>query len=265
MAKSDEFEIEFKRQYIKLFTKADKLRFNPRCLIYSDDDDPGENDIKDQQTEKNSKLFYFLAGFIILLFSRLFLNGDLHFHHISSSIAEAITFAAGFLNISQQSLKGSQCAVQLPYFLTNLMSPPANCSMCRGLRTIEKIKNLSKERFERLYAYSGRPVIVTDAMLNWTAREKFGFEFFAELYNNSGSDASRNCQFFPYQTKYQNLMEVFNSGPNTDRTFFSSEPWYIGWLDFWIEKLQSHFIFSKQCLDFKSNKISHFHFDAKPC
>lgn len=236
MAKRDEFEIEFKRQYIQLFTKADKLGFNPRCIIYRDDDEPGEDGIKNRkQAEKNSKPFYFLAGFIILLFSRLVLNGDLHFHHMHSSMTEAITFAADFLNISQQSLKGSQCALQLPSFLTNLLSPPANCSMCRGLRTVEKIKNLSKEKFERLYAYSGRPVIVTDATLNWTAGEKFGFEFFAELYNNSGYDASLSCQFFPYQTKYQNLMEVFHSGPDKDKIFLGSEPWYIGWLDFWLK------------------------------
>jgi len=28
------------------------------------------------------------------------------------------------------------------------------------------------------YAYSGRPVIVTDAMSNWTALRSFSFDFF---------------------------------------------------------------------------------------
>lgn len=75
------------------------------------------------------------------------------------------------------------------------------------------------------YAYSGRPVVVVDATINWTATEVFSFPFFKSLYDGVDAD----CQFFPYRTEFKSLQDVLDMG--TDRSLLErgTEPWYVGW------------------------------------
>ncbi|CAL7940419.1 unnamed protein product [Xylocopa violacea] len=75
------------------------------------------------------------------------------------------------------------------------------------------------------YAYSGRPVVVTDAMANWTATTKFSFAFFKSLYD--GEDA--NCQFFPYKTEFKSLQDVFEMSESRASLEEGTKPWYVGW------------------------------------
>lgn len=78
------------------------------------------------------------------------------------------------------------------------------------------------------YAYNGRPVIVKDALTNWTAMEAFSYEFFRELYTKeSSSDGwrSHRCQFFPYKTEFRSLNEALTMSHQRR----SSRPWYFGW------------------------------------
>ncbi|CAG2164130.1 unnamed protein product [Oppiella nova] len=65
-----------------------------------------------------------------------------------------------------------------------------------------------------LYAYSGVPVVITDAMVNWTATEVFSFEYFKNIYPNESpalDNYDRNCQFFPYKTQFKRLREIIRS------------------------------------------------------
>lgn len=75
------------------------------------------------------------------------------------------------------------------------------------------------------YAYSGRPVVVVDAAINWTATEVFSFPFFKSLYE--GVDG--NCQFFPYRTEFKSLREVFEMSAGRSLLEKGTEPWYVGW------------------------------------
>lgn len=78
---------------------------------------------------------------------------------------------------------------------------------------------------EGRYAYSGRPVVVVDAAINWTATEVFSFPFFKSLYE--GVDG--NCQFFPYRTEFKSLREVFEMSADRSLLEEGTEPWYVGW------------------------------------
>jgi hypothetical protein len=68
---------------------------------------------------------------------------------------------------------------------------------------------------------------VTDAMSNWTALESFSFEFFKELY--ADSTAQYNCQFFPYETEFTSLAQVFNMSSHRASLKLGAKPWYVGW------------------------------------
>jgi len=130
-----------------------------------------------------------------------------------------------------QNLFSEHCLVASDSLLITLFRPPVNCRICHSLTRVDRVSRLSRELFEEHYAYSGRPVIVTDAMANWSALQTFNFEFFRGIYSNdspalvSGDD----CQFFPYETGFQNLSEVFHMTSERANLHNGSEPWYIGW------------------------------------
>lgn len=67
--------------------------------------------------------------------------------------------------------------------------------------------------------------MVTDAMTNWTAPEVLSFSFFKSLYD--GEDG--NCQFFPYNTEFQSLRDVFDMSTSRSMLEKGTEPWYVGW------------------------------------
>lgn len=116
--------------------------------------------------------------------------------------------------------------------LSSLFRPPVNCRFCINLTSIDRVSNLTPHIFEDIYAYSGRPVVVVDGAKNWTAPKIFSFEFFKGIYSeNSPALESKgyNCQFFPYQTEFANLAEVFQMDPERIKNTDHSKPWYIGW------------------------------------
>ena len=129
--------------------------------------------------------------------------------------------------------ESQQCLAVLDSPFINLVRPPVDCSICRNLKEIDKVARISQDLFEEKYAYSGRPVVITDAMSNWTAVKFFSFEFFTSIYSKDSpvltmSDAG-NCQFFPYKTGFHNLSEVFSMDRERSAMMLGSEPWYIGW------------------------------------
>ena len=130
-----------------------------------------------------------------------------------------------------QSLFSEECLVAVDSLLITLFRPPVNCRICRGLTQVDRVSRLSHEQFEERYAYSGRPVIVTDAMSNWSALQTFNFEFFRGIYSHDSPTlvASEDCQFFPYESGFRNLSDVFLMTNERANLHSGSEPWYIGW------------------------------------
>ena len=95
----------------------------------------------------------------------------------------------------------------------------------------------------RRYAYSGRPVIVSDAQVNWTAGRIFSFEFFRQLYVEDadyGSGQAR-CQFFPYKTEFDSLHQALTMTEERRK-----QPWYFGWYN-------PFYVLYKQRIVFKIN------------
>ncbi|XP_026479362.1 uncharacterized protein LOC113385738 [Ctenocephalides felis] len=118
----------------------------------------------------------------------------------------------------------------MPRIVNDVFRPPINCDFCRHVQNIPKLTKLSQEDFEDKFAYSGAPVIVQDATDSWLATSKFSYEFFKNLYSStSNTRTSRDCQFFPYETEFENLYQVFNM--STERSLLKpgTKPWYIGW------------------------------------
>ena len=135
------------------------------------------------------------------------------------------TFARVGVDISE-----IQCVVDNFEFIADMFRPYVDCSVC-NITGIDRISNISQREFLRKYAYSGRPVVITDGARGWSALDKFSFEFFKELYVPDSPNletTDRECQFFPYQTKFESLGEVFNMSEDR-RDGVVGEPWYIGW------------------------------------
>ncbi len=59
----------------------------------------------------------------------------------------------------------------MPKELAKIFRPPEKCDFCRGIKSAKRVANILPEDFEREFAYSGKPVVITDATKNWTALE----------------------------------------------------------------------------------------------
>ena len=138
-----------------------------------------------------------------------------------------------YFYIRDLDIKAERCFFYMPDFIVDVSRPPVSCDICENLSIIDRISNMTSEDFERKYAYSGRPVVVMNAMLGWSASEVFNFDFFKSIYADDSPvfvhSAEQNCQFFPYKTKFRNLAEVFNMSKERAELKDGSEPWYIGW------------------------------------
>ncbi|XP_013387081.1 uncharacterized protein LOC106156398 [Lingula anatina] len=131
-----------------------------------------------------------------------------------------------------EDIEQEPCIFEINEFIFDIFRPPTNCDICRNITEVVRVSNLSQEEFERLYAYSGRPVVVTDGTANWTAQTEFSFSFFKNVYAPGSpvlESATRDCQFFPYQTSFTNLGEVFEMEDQRAQLKDNAEPWYIGW------------------------------------
>lgn len=63
------------------------------------------------------------------------------------------------------------CLISMPDQLSKAFRPAENCAFCSNVTAVVKLANLTPDEFERDFAYSGVPVIITDATVNWTAVE----------------------------------------------------------------------------------------------
>ena len=124
------------------------------------------------------------------------------------------------------------CLVELTESILDVTRPPVDCDICRGISEADRVAGLSQKDFEEKYAYSGRPVVITDGMKTWTAPKTFSFDFFKGIYSEDSPalyNMEMNCQFFPYKTSFMSLGEVFNMSDERAQMKEGAEPWYIGW------------------------------------
>lgn len=70
-----------------------------------------------------------------------------------------------------RSRNGDECLIEMPVELSKAFRPPVSCDFCENVSEVRRIASTTPEEFEELYAYSGVPVIVTDATQNWTAMQ----------------------------------------------------------------------------------------------
>lgn len=80
-----------------------------------------------------------------------------------------MTIVLTVLYMALHSGNGDECLIEMPAELSKAFRPPESCDFCENVNEVRRIAATSPEEFEELYAYSGVPVIVTDATQNWTA------------------------------------------------------------------------------------------------
>lgn len=132
--------------------------------------------------------------------------------------------------VLQIELEKETCLIPATEMYLDLFRPPVDCSICEGVHTVDVVTNLTKEQFVEKYAYTGRPVLIRNGSRNWTASSHFSFEFFKNIYPKNSpilQSADRDCQFFPYRTKFETLGEVFDMPESMAK--MEGNPWYIGW------------------------------------
>lgn len=163
---------------------------------------------------------------------------------------------------------GSECLVDNNFFVMEMSRPIFDCAICRDISEVPVVWNMTKEEFLQKYAYSDIPVLVKNATANWTAMSTFSFWYFRDLYqeaakrqqeeiekynekqvNGGGSKgnggdsvelidlqalqeqegAGLACQFFPYKTEFENLLQAFNMSDERAAYKEGEKPWYFGW------------------------------------
>jgi len=85
-----------------------------------------------------------------------------------------------------------ECVIDNPYYVNDEMTEE-DCNVCRKLRKIKRVSNVSQSTVADDYLFSNVPVIVTDAMGEWDALEKFDIVFLAEVRSDCAESKT-----FPY-------------------------------------------------------------------
>jgi hypothetical protein len=131
-----------------------------------------------------------------------------------------------------------QCLVSTDSHLADLFRPPVNCArLCHGVTGVERVNfsQLDFERFETDFAYTGRPIVVSGATVNWSAQQTFSFNYFRSLYSDdspamSSADDNDNCQYFAWgASEFNSLREVFQMDADRAAMKNGTKPWYFGW------------------------------------
>ncbi|CAD5115317.1 DgyrCDS4304 [Dimorphilus gyrociliatus] len=132
------------------------------------------------------------------------------------------------------------CFIQVPESISLAFRPAMDCNLCKNVRKVHRVSKISVEKFEKYYAYSQQPVIITDAMKNWSASAAFNFEYFKKLFGNEEVHSGDMCQFFPYKTHFKSLGEAMNMSSS----YMKNTKWYIGWSNcdpFATTELRNHY------------------------
>ncbi|GFG33522.1 hypothetical protein Cfor_02428 [Coptotermes formosanus] len=190
---------EAEQRLQEIFGRAEKLGVPPKDFVRLG---AVKKLLSKRQQSSHHAVFPVLAGILSVTLALVYYLG-LHTHH---------GFSRAWLKWHHQDIYDSMCTVSMPDQLLKVFRPPVDCSMCQGINLIEKVARITPSQFEETYAYSGRPVVIVDAMENWTAQHVFSFQFFKGVYEESLEHwtLQSGCQFFPYETEFTHLREVFN-------------------------------------------------------
>lgn len=140
---------------------------------------------------------------------------------ISSTIAY---FAASTIR------EGGHCISWWIPFDGLISLPVTDCSFCAGLTEAPRLRNLSMDDFVHKYAYTGVPIVVTDATDNWKARKLFTYNYFKGLYADNPQSLEEDIkegQFFMYRSDLEDLYDLFTLPE--ERAAMRGKKWYIGW------------------------------------
>ena len=196
-------EVDFIDKYVLLFEKAHSYGFSPKSFIY---------DGEDVKKKRDNYLFSFLYLVVFLLTFYFFIL------YYNDKLIDILVKLQG---------EEKECLLPNNPLISDLFMLPSNCDFCKNsTNNIKKVKMMDKNVFEELYAYSGTPVVVTDATKDWRAMSEFNMSFFFNLYKNDslGSD----CQFFPYSSKLKNLSQALDP-ENFPKSSEEKKSWYFGW------------------------------------
>lgn len=119
----------------------------------------------------------------------------------------------------------------MPREASNWFREPENCDICREVKIISEVSNISPAEFYKKYSITGKPVIVKGGASSWPATKLFTFDFLKQIHQTTDMNKGKkhNCQFFPYKTEFKNLGEVFNMSKERAELLDGEKPWYVGW------------------------------------
>ena len=206
-----------------------KLYLKAKDLDISDSDIGKLSFVKKYKPEKLNVVTKILKWIFFFLLAIGIFGIAIYFAMIKGLISEKLLaeYSTIFTDID---LRSDTCVIPLTDTVLDFFRPPVDCGFCEDVTKFDRVQNLSPEEFVKKYAYSGRPVIITDAMTNWTASQHFNFDFFRKLYKKDSpvfSSSNKECQFFPYKTKFQGLLDVFKMPKKM--VDMQGDQWYIGW------------------------------------
>lgn len=141
-------------------------------------------------------------------------------------------FLTLILFLSNVHLYGTgNCLISMPNALSHAFRKPETCDFCQNVAEIVRVANIASIEFEQNFAYNARPIISTDATVNWTASHVFDFRYFQRLYHSvdDSSDDEMHCQFFPYKTEFKSLREALSIPEERVNYEHGTQPWYFGW------------------------------------
>ncbi|XP_077993890.1 uncharacterized protein LOC144447685 [Glandiceps talaboti] len=188
--------------------------------------------LKELQNNSKYSLLWFLRLSLIILVAIITVSSLTIAVVLKQELIDYETLAKTWFDYQELSISEETCIIENPEYVQDFFRPPIECSFCANVSNVKKVSGISVDEFTSKYAYSSLPVVIEDGSRGWTAPKTFSFDFFKTIYSPE-SDAlervDRDCQFFPYQTTFESLGEVFNM--STDRAELSekADPWYIGW------------------------------------
>eukprot|EP00099_Drosophila_melanogaster_P002095 NP_001097824.1 uncharacterized protein Dmel_CG14331 [Drosophila melanogaster] len=129
-----------------------------------------------------------------------------------------------------EEMQGKNCALYLPRNLRYAFRPPENCNFCANIKNVPRLKNISPQEFEKKFAYSAAPVIISDATKNWTAVSLFNYWYFRDVYTKAKQKQHiRECQFLPYKTGFLDIYDALDMPEDRVELKPGEQPWYFGW------------------------------------
>ncbi|XP_074644943.1 bifunctional arginine demethylase and lysyl-hydroxylase JMJD6-like [Tubulanus polymorphus] len=207
----------------KVYRKAIELGLKPEHFENLDS-------VQFIKTRKSNKTFWIVVSIVIAIL----LSCTVAFKDWPVTSRSVVDFYFEYIKKYDNGIEREKCIFPVPDFAVDVFRPVKDCSVCEGMSEVDRVSNITPEEFEKKYAYSKRPVVITDGAKNWTAPKIFSFEYFKKLYKDQPTALAEHaeksgCQFFPYKTEFEVLEDVFDMGEARALMTDGSKPWYIGW------------------------------------